>query len=464
MLPFRTTGSSNTICDDTTQSSSSYRIFSTSTNASNNDGDEPDDNNTPHLSPNNNYDLDSTDIDDDISGVVGELYDFDDDELLDILSDELGADETGALLHYGIGELEELEGLLQEQLVSLEEGGDGWMDAMDVDGGFGDGDEDDEEDGALVGDGIRSRQIPMDTSGIDRSSSSSTIRSPLEEALLQGVVPATAGVGSKCLPGDYGFDPLELATKDYFKLVQNFLLRLVPGGDNEEDTQQIKQQTQSTTTITTTTTTTYTDSSRPPALILRDYREAEIRHGRLAMLAAIIWPLQEILDKLFIPQSFGETTMIYGGVTLPFLSLLMTLLLMLLGYLDIYANAIKDEDAGDAFLPGECFWDPLSMLVGASDDAKREMQRRELNNGRWAMVAVFFYVVQEAVTHQPLIGLPWNQVLFEPAFEIPAVQAWLDERFAGYTLEVVDSKEMEVLRSVDYSTVVDGGTDGLLEK
>ena len=158
----------------------------------------------------------------------------------------------------------------------------------------------------------------------------------------------------------------------------------------------------------------------------RDYREAEIRHGRLAMLAAILWPLQEIIDRLFIPQSFGHTTMIYGGATLPFVSLFMTFTMLLLEYLDIYAGSIKGNESGDTFLPGECFWDPLSMLVGAPDAMKRKMQERELNNGRIAMVAVFSYIVQEAITHQPVINLPWNQILFEPAFEIPE-----DGQFAG---------------------------------
>eukprot|EP00553_Chaetoceros_curvisetus_P000073 CAMPEP_0204624048 /NCGR_PEP_ID=MMETSP0717-20131115/9807_1 /ASSEMBLY_ACC=CAM_ASM_000666 /TAXON_ID=230516 /ORGANISM="Chaetoceros curvisetus" /LENGTH=190 /DNA_ID=CAMNT_0051639319 /DNA_START=171 /DNA_END=743 /DNA_ORIENTATION=+ len=123
--------------------------------------------------------------------------------------------------------------------------------------------------------------------------------------------------------------------------------------------------------------------------------------------------------------------MVYGGVTLPFVSLFMTLVMLLLGYLDIYAASIKENDAGDAFLPGECFWDPLRILDGTSESVKRNMQARELNNGRFAMVAVLSYILQEGITHQPLITLPWNQVLFEPAFEIPAVQAWLDAQFSG---------------------------------
>jgi len=340
----------------------------------------------------------------------GELYNFDDEELMEILSD---------IDNYGIGELDELEDILEEQL-ALEDG-TGWMDD-------GPAPTQDSKLDAGVGIGVSG----VSAEGGRNQSELFKFRSPLEEALLQGVVPAAAGVGSKCLPGDYGFDPLGFATKDYFKLVQNSLLRLVPPSPKEDGTDDGGERV-------------YTDSSRPPALILRDYREAEIRHGRLAMLAAIIWPLQEIIDKYFLPTQFGETTIIYGGTTLPFLSLVMILFMLLLGYLDIYANAVKEEAAGDAFLPGDCFWDPLSMIEGVSDEFKNKMQLIELNNGRWAMVAVSSYIIQEAITHQPLITLPWNQVLFEPAFQIPAIQAWLDERYAGYSLDVVDAPLAEYL-------------------
>ena len=251
--------------------------------------------------------------------------------------------------------------------------------------------------------------------------------SPLEQALLKGVVPATAGVGSQCLPGDLGFDPLNISTKNYFKATQKYLLSLIPS-DDESPLEPL-------------------DKPRPAALILRDYREAEIRHGRLAMLAAILWPLQEIIDRVFLADQFGHTTFVYGGVTLPYISLLMTGLMMLLGYLDIYAAAIKDQESGDAFLPGECFWDPLSMLEGAPDDMKRNMQEREIGNGRFAMIAVLMYILQEGVTHEPVINLPWNQILFEPAFEIPAVQEWLDTQFSGTTVEEV-SQRAEILKEM----------------
>ncbi|EEC44580.1 predicted protein, partial [Phaeodactylum tricornutum CCAP 1055/1] len=136
---------------------------------------------------------------------------------------------------------------------------------------------------------------------------------------------------------------------------------------------------------------------------LRDYREAEIRHGRLAMLASTFWPLQEMLDRLLLDDDqYGS--LIYGSVTLPYFPLVMTAIMLLLGYLDVYSQAVKDMDEiGEAFLPGDCFWDPLKVLEGAPDSMKRNMQERELFNGRVAMLAFAAFVWEEGITHLPLI-------------------------------------------------------------
>lgn len=237
----------------------------------------------------------------------------------------------------------------------------------------------------------------------------------LEEALLQGVVPADAGVGSARLAGDFGFDPLNLSTQDYIgRIHQNIWDRLPQTLDNEPYSPP---------------TTNALLKARPTALILRDYREAEIRHSRLAMLAAFFWPLQEMLDRFLLDDDqYGP--LLYGGVTLPYIPLIMTAIMLLLGYLDIYSKTIKEvEDLGEAFLPGDCFWDPLAVLQGAPDRMKRNMQERELFNGRMAMLAVAVFCFEEITTGKPLIDIPGNELLFEPAYQIPSVQQWLDSVF-----------------------------------
>jgi Chlorophyll A-B binding protein len=104
----------------------------------------------------------------------------------------------------------------------------------------------------------------------------------------------------------------------------------------------------------------------------------------------------------------------------------------LLGYLDIYSQAIKDMDQiGEAFLPGDCFWDPLRILQGAPDRMTRNMQERELFNGRAAMLAVAAYALEEAFTHKALIEIENNALLLEPPFQVPVIQNWLDNVFTA---------------------------------
>ncbi len=407
------------------------------------------------MSDNSKIDNDSDDeFDFDRRSMLEDLYDnnefLDEDALMELLA--LDDDLDHASQEPDFDELKELEQLLEQNMLNE------WEDDDEDDEEEEDGDTDDEDDHE---DNLLSYKKEEQIRLSELRGTTSVSPSALENALMQGVVPASAGVGSKCLPADYGFDPLGLATKDYYKKVQNFLLNLLPesNGDEEEKSTAGAALPLSTKPF-------LSDlEERPPALILRDYREIEIRHGRLAMLAAILWPLQEIIDRLFIPYSFGSTTMIYGGVTLPFISLFMTLTMLLLGYLDIYAASIKDQDTGEAFLPGECFWDPLSILEGAPDGMKRNMQARELNNGRFAMIAVLSYILQEGITHQPLILLPWNQVLFEPAFEIPAVQAWLDGQFSGATVTdtgIIDEIWDEILEANDAVPPTDEASSLLL--
>ena len=149
------------------------------------------------------------------------------------------------------------------------------------------------------------------------------------------------------------------------------------------------------------------------------------------MLAAIFWPLQELVDRAFLPESFGHTTFVYGGPTLPFFPLLMTFIMLNLGYLDIFASEIKKEEAGDAFEPGDVFWDPLAILQDAPPSMRRNFQQRELFNGRIAMLAVACFIFEEALTHKPLIEGRISQFLFEPAYEVPEIQAFFDSLFGS---------------------------------
>merc|ERR1719506_2003714 len=153
-----------------------------------------------------------------------------------------------------------------------------------------------------------------------------------------GGVGSSSEVGGTGMPGDVGFDPLGLA---------NFDLS-VDGA---------------------------TDKQRSAALVLRDYRDAELKHGRLAMLAAVAWPLQEQLNpyfaaKLHMPNLVAET----GGLSPSVLN----------GGLEqapVAASVLTIAEPGT-----EQFF---------------SLQEGEIWNGRIAMLAIFAYVVQEALTGFP---------------------------------------------------------------
>ena len=114
---------------------------------------------------------------------------------------------------------------------------------------------------------------------------------PLESALELGVVPTEAGVGSGALPGDFGYDPFGFSVKDWFKQTQRALLNIVPKKEYEEDEQRRSNGTASEqqdvgydggAIPASMRADTFDDmETRPASLIIRDYREAEIRHGRL---------------------------------------------------------------------------------------------------------------------------------------------------------------------------------------
>ncbi len=335
----------------------------------------------PSSSSGDEYNMEDSDGYEDQDQEQRFIYDLEDEEtLLELLAledlDELDDYDLDVIDLNDLEELKDLEQILNQRGKGWDDDGNDEDGDLDIDSEIGedldidmdmaydideDDDDEDEEDEEVeeipIKDSVKQKETSNESSETITTTMPSS-PSALEQALMQGVVPAAAGVGSNCLPGDYGFDPLGLATKDYFKKAQNVILNLLPASkveeDKEKDVNANLDPGAALPRMDTKSPKYYDDEERPPALILRDYREIEIRHGRLAMLAALLWPLQEIIDRLFIPNAFGKTTIVYGGVTLPFVSLFMTLVMLLLGYLDIYAASIKENDAGDAFLPGKC--------------------------------------------------------------------------------------------------------------
>ena len=82
---------------------------------------------------------------------------------------------------------------------------------------------------------------------------------------------------------------------------------------------------------------------------------------------------------------------------------------------------------GDAFVPGDFGFDPLRLLKNATPESVKDMQAKEINNGRLAMMAVTAFVIEEVVTGKPITEV--TPFLFKPVFEVPAVMNFLDSSF-----------------------------------
>jgi len=156
----------------------------------------------------------------------------------------------------------------------------------------------------------------------------------------------TMRVGDKTLAGDAGFDPLEFA-----------------------DT--------------------------PDALAW--YREAEIKHARLAMLAAFGWPLSELTNFGGLLNGDGRAPSILNGglgeVSPAYWALCVAAAIF-------WEGKGLDKQFGKKadYLPGMLGVDPLGMDSPAFREA-------EILNGRVAMVAITAFALEEAITKAPIFPI-----------------------------------------------------------
>lgn len=207
-----------------------------------------------------------------------------------------------------------------------------------------------------------------------------------KKGLIVGVSP------SKNMAADYGFDPLGLARMDPF------------------------------------------GSGRDQVDVVNDLRDAELRHGRLAMLCALAWPVQELVSPT-IARGLGAPSLLAdgrspsvlnGGLGQGPIPIILLATAGAIAALDLRAIQIKGR-SGDDWAPGDFGFDPLRILGGASPYAVKNMQAKEVNNGRLAMLAVLAYVVQEAATGEPIVSL--SEQLFTPVIYYPWFQQLLTDSF-----------------------------------
>ena len=133
---------------------------------------------------------------------------------------------------------------------------------------------------------------------------------------------------------------------------------------------------------------------------IKRLREAELVHGRVAMLAAVGFLVGESgFNPLFGGEITGLSINQFQQVPSPFW--------------EIVTLAIGVAEAGRAskgwvepgnglfklrsnYTPGDLAWDPLGLKPTSANELK-EMSPKEINNGRRAMLAIAGMVMQEEI-------------------------------------------------------------------
>ena len=154
--------------------------------------------------------------------------------------------------------------------------------------------------------------------------------------------------------------------------------------------------------------------------LLMEYREAEIKHARLAMLAAAGWPLSEEFDPVIAAQTglpravdeFDRAPSVLNGGLEKISPVWWGFCLGLTAAIDLYGVSKARAD-NEAYFPGKLDFDPLN-LYPKDEPGQQRMQLCEIKHGRLAMISVIGFVVQEYVTKEGVVDeTPW---FFRPIF------------------------------------------------
>lgn len=165
------------------------------------------------------------------------------------------------------------------------------------------------------------------------------------------------------LPGNVNFDPLSLATLD----APSWLGTAPP---------------------------------RREAQLLYDYREAELKHGRLAMLATVAFPAQEWLHPWLATELGASDALATGGLSPSLVN--GGLDAATLGALFAVGSAVElDKLRRPSYIAADYGW---SFGAATPSDRFDRLQEAEIWHARLAMVAALGYVAQEGATGAPLLA------------------------------------------------------------
>jgi hypothetical protein len=136
------------------------------------------------------------------------------------------------------------------------------------------------------------------------------------------------------------------------------------------------------------------------------YREAELKHGRVCMLASLGFLVGENFHPLFGGNIDGPSYIAFQQTPL---QTFWPLVLIALGAIEFqYSVPTFKDPANETFaivpdrIVGDLGFDPLNLKP--KDEKEFEiMQNKELNNGRLAMIATAGMVVQELVSGEKIL-------------------------------------------------------------
>ena len=121
-------------------------------------------------------------------------------------------------------------------------------------------------------------------------------------------------------------------------------------------------------------------------------REAELKHGRLAMISTILLPLMELYSsKPGIDFFQDNSEYIPFGLYFMFISEFSSIIR---GWEN---PVVKPFSIKEDYQPGD-----FGLKFGVKDDMLGDKMDKELNNGRLAMIGILGMMAQELVTQQKL--------------------------------------------------------------
>eukprot|EP00632_Arachnochrysis_sp_CCMP2950_P013635 CAMPEP_0185699602 /NCGR_PEP_ID=MMETSP1164-20130828/7020_1 /TAXON_ID=1104430 /ORGANISM="Chrysoreinhardia sp, Strain CCMP2950" /LENGTH=200 /DNA_ID=CAMNT_0028366543 /DNA_START=41 /DNA_END=643 /DNA_ORIENTATION=- len=137
---------------------------------------------------------------------------------------------------------------------------------------------------------------------------------------------------------------------------------------------------------------------------IKYFREAELKHGRVAMLAALGFVVGESFHPLFGGNIDVPSYIAFQATPL---QVFWPLVLAVIAWIE-YISIEKFNVPGEGFWTlkpeyenGDLGFDPLGIKPEGAEELK-EMQTKELNNGRLAMLGIAGMVAQELVSKSTL--------------------------------------------------------------